>query len=295
MSGVLTVGAVAFIVSAGSASGSATFGGNATLIAAPASVQEHVLTDPNKIFVFFESEHILSASQTVDQAAPGSFDDYNLMTASSVPAGTCVDSWLMQFDPGGLPFPNTAQSDGSVTFDTKILGMDVLDNSLDATDASFGSPTTTYPTGTLERGLEVLNAPSGFTNRSGNPDSFSIDTLGTTAGVHMDTGAHFDQVRVFTQCVPTVSHVIAHKAIVGATYTLKASVSSAQNGIPSGTVDFYVDSTLVGSNTLDPKGKTSITIPVTWTIGKHTATAIYEGDPPTHGTSTSKAVTFTTV
>jgi hypothetical protein len=119
---------------------------------------------------------------------------------TTISAGTCVDSYLLQWDPGGLPFPTSAQADGSVTFDQQILGVEVLDTSLDASD-SLGNPGTSYPTGqNVERGLELIGA--AHVNRSGNPDTFTLSASLTQLTVHLDTGAYFDQVRILVSCGP---------------------------------------------------------------------------------------------
>src|SRR5262252_1010634 len=101
-----------------------TPGGNATVIPAPPSVLEHALTNMTAIYVFFESQAVLPSAQAVDDSAAGTFNDYNSFSPGTIASGTCVDSWFMQFDPGGLPKPLSAQSDGSMTFDTKILGVE---------------------------------------------------------------------------------------------------------------------------------------------------------------------------
>jgi hypothetical protein len=270
-------------------------GGNTTPIAAPPSVLEHALVDPTAIFFFFESETLLPAPQAVDDTAAGSFDDYNTFVPGTISKGTCIDSWFLQFDPGGLPPPETAQSDGSVTFDTKILGVEAIDPSLDATDY-LGASGTTYPTGIpgSERGMEVLNTPTGYMNRSGNPDSFAIDAALTTLSVHMDTGAHFDQFRVFTACNPTVTTVGVRKNNpAGVPVRIRTTVTALNHlpPTPSGTVDFYVDGVLVGSRALNAKGKAFILVSAL-SSGTHTAQVFYLGNPPDDSASSSKVKKF---
>jgi hypothetical protein len=286
------------VLGAAAASASPTPGGSATVIAAPPSVLEHALVSMTAINVFFESETVLPGAQSVDDSAAGTFDDYDAFSASTIASGTCVDSWFMQFDPGGLPKPLSAQSDGSMTFDTQILGVEALDSSLDATDY-LGASGTTYPTGITasERGMEVLHAPSGFVNRSGNPDEFSINAAMTSVSVHMDTGAHFDQFRVLTACNPTVTKITAQKTYpAGVPVQLQAKVaaSSMLPPTPAGQVQFLVDGVSVGTVTLSAKGKASILVSALGP-GKHTAQAVYLGNPPTDSPSKSKVKKFSVV
>jgi len=177
----------------------ATSGAVAILSSPPASVQLHALVSTTNIQGFFEQETTLSAAQPVDTDTPGLVNNVTQLVPTTIASGTCVDSYLLQWDPGGLPFPQTAQADGSVTFDQQILGVEALDASLDGSDA-LGSPSTSYPTGlpAVERGMELIGAT--HTNRSGNPDTFTLSASLKKLTVHMDTGAYFDQVRVLVGC-----------------------------------------------------------------------------------------------
>ena len=186
---------------AGASMPTATSGAVSLLSSPPASVQLHALVSTTAIQGFFEAETTLSSTQPVDTDSAGAVDDVTQLVPTGIASGTCVDSYLLQWDPGGLPQPQTAQADGSVTFDQQILGVEVLDASLDGSDP-LGSPTTSYPTGIPadERGMELIGA--AHTNRSGNPDTFTLSGSLRKITVHMDTGAFFDQVRVLVSCGP---------------------------------------------------------------------------------------------
>lgn len=258
--------------------------------------------------LIYESEQSLSSPQAVDTASPNAYDDATMfdggsnssVPAASIPSGTCVDSWFLNWDPGSPV--SSLQVDGSVTFQTQILGVDALDGSLDATDATFGNPRSTYPTGAAGRGLEVLNAPSGKSNSSGNPDSFSIDSTSTQLTVHGDAdSSDWDQMRVFTACVPTTSTVniiprpINYNASTGEAETLKAVVAkgSVDNGPITGQVDWYIDGNEVASAQLRPStanpsvsnAHVSYTLPPSLTPGYHQIKLVYEGIPPEYGLS----------
>jgi hypothetical protein len=201
---VVAVQAAVLLLLSGVASASstptATSGSLMVLSSPPASVQLHALVSTTDIQGFFEQETTLSSDQSVDTDTSGLVDNVTQLVAATIPSGTCVDSYLLQWDPGGLPQPQTAQADGSVTFDQQILGVEALDASLDASDP-LGPPSTSYPTGlNVERGMELIGA--SHTNRSGNPDTFTLSGSLHKLTVHMDTGAFFDQVRVLVSCGP---------------------------------------------------------------------------------------------
>jgi hypothetical protein len=204
MVGCAVVTCVALLAVPGMAGAStpiATTGAVTILGSPPASVQLHALVSTTAIQGFSEAETVLSSGQPVDTDTPGLVNNVTQLAPATVPSGTCVDSYLLEWDPGGLPQPQTAQADGSVTFDQQILGVEALDASLDASDP-LGSPSTSYPTGipSDERGMELTGA--AHTNRSGNPDTFTLSGSLRKLTVHMDTGAYFDQIRVLVGCGP---------------------------------------------------------------------------------------------
>jgi hypothetical protein len=75
--------------------------------------------------------------------------------------------------------------------------------------------------------------------------------------------------------------------------TLKVTVTSGA-GIPTGTVDLFIEGTLVGSGTLSAAGKLTRVISVTQSVGPHQVWAVYEGAPPQGGShNLPKTLTFT--
>ena len=225
VSGVVVVMTAGILLLPGVASASsnvtATAGAVTMASSPPASVQLHAWVSTTAIQGFFENETTLSTGQAVDTDTPGFVNNVSQLVATTIPAGTCVDSYLLQWDPGGLPPPQTAQADGSVSFDQTILGVEVLDGSLDNSDP-LGSSSTSYPTGlNVERGMELIGA--AHTNRSGNPDTFTLNSSLTKLTVHMDTGAYFDQVRALVSCgppanTPEVSKVLIIPVVAGSAF-----------------------------------------------------------------------------
>ena len=84
---------------------------------------------------------------------------------------------------------------GSVEFDTDILGVIVLDATLDTSDANAGNPGTAYPAGLEFRGMEL--SPASFRDAatlSADRRTLRVDRMGVD-GVH-------DTIRVITVAIP---------------------------------------------------------------------------------------------
>ena len=112
---------------------------------------------------------------------------FNLPTDSGfVPAGTLMSSHFLHGDP-----VTTLTLDGRVRFNGPILGVISSDAGLDFSDAPCGAPGTTYPTGTVFRGLEA-----------GTLDAYAIIAGGFGIQERMDVPSFFDQTRVITRCCP---------------------------------------------------------------------------------------------
>ena len=109
--------------------------------------------------------------------------------------GTAIPGTISgQFDSHFLHFenvPGVISAQGSVTFSSQIIGVAFFANSLDNTDATFGSPGTIYPTTYAFRGL---NAASVFAINN-NILTFNFAAFTPTQDVV--------QLRVLTHSVPT--------------------------------------------------------------------------------------------
>jgi hypothetical protein len=166
------------------------------IISAPTSVVAGQLTSDTIIYGFQETTGI-GSDQEVDDlstATAKTIDDLGDLANGTVTA--TFDSWLFHFNPATGSSGNAVNSTGIVTFDKKILGVIVLDESLDGTDASLGSGSTAYPTGTNWRGLELNATPSTSTDRitvslGNDQKTISFDFLNATTGT--------DQVRLLVE------------------------------------------------------------------------------------------------
>ncbi len=172
-------------------------------ISPPGSVEEGNLQSDTNIFWFFEGQTTLGKNINVDITIPGTYTAGSALTGDTIFAGETVNSYLLHFDPASnAPSGNTAI--GILSFPYPILGIVVLDSSLDATDPILGASGTAYPTGQEWRGLELEPVT--------NPDFFifdvdSITGLGGVAGILFAKNVGIDQVRVIT-AVPIPASVL---------------------------------------------------------------------------------------
>lgn len=121
--------------------GPVTSGNVVQLAGAPASLRNGHLESNMNAFLFRESSIASTGSYSADMGGFG--------------AGAAVNSWYVHFDPIGSN--SIVDPDGmfiSFTFETEILGIDYMSDSLSAGDAMFGNDLTEYRTGDLLRGTE---------------------------------------------------------------------------------------------------------------------------------------------
>jgi hypothetical protein len=159
---------------------------------APSSVVQGQLENNTSIYWFSEGQHNLSSDLAVDIAAPGTYDDVNDLptTKPVISSGTSLRSYYFHFDPVGTG-STVRNATGTLTFENDILGILLLDASLDGTDALFSLSGTTYPSGMNYRGLEY--------GRTGYDDSVTIDIDLRTLNLDLfASNAGVDQLRVLT-------------------------------------------------------------------------------------------------
>ncbi|MEO8661480.1 MAG: PEP-CTERM sorting domain-containing protein [Bryobacteraceae bacterium] len=102
----------------------------------------------------------------------------------TIPMGTKIDAYIIHADT--LALAGTIFT-GSVTFDTPILGIYVSDTTLDFSDGlaqTYGSPIVTYPTGFVNRGLEL--PPGGNDSIILSPDHRTVTLTLNTSGTSLD-------------------------------------------------------------------------------------------------------------
>ena len=106
--------------------------GSAVEIGAPASVMPGDLIAPS-IYVFDEQQNRnLPQDVPVDVIPPSRVKNPGDLAANAmIPQGTCVSSHYLQFEPGGAAATTVT---GGAEFDQDILGVAVLQATLDATN-----------------------------------------------------------------------------------------------------------------------------------------------------------------
>ena len=168
----------------------------------PGSVQEGQLQADDTIFWFKEGTFTLMSPVHVDITTTGSYTEGSTLTGGNIATGTTVNSYFLHFDPTGQPSDGKIAI-GTFSFPNPILGIIVLDASLDATDTLLGASGTIYPTGEKWRGLEV--GPGVDVD---SPDTIIYDAdywnVGAITEVIFAKGVGIDQVRAITAVpIPT--------------------------------------------------------------------------------------------
>jgi len=98
-----------------------------------------------------QDDFVLPSAVTVDISEPGYYESNYNRTSKTIPAGTGVDSYFIFFDPVGS---QESTSSGSITMGSEIVGLIVLDATLNTTDRILGRTGTAYATGQGSRGFE---------------------------------------------------------------------------------------------------------------------------------------------
>jgi hypothetical protein len=157
----------------------------------PPSVQPGDLESKSAIFAFQERQMVtLSTNTNVDITRPGTYSNFGSLSPGAIPAGTVVDSYFIHSSTLANA-PNGVRLKGFVTFAQPILGLLVLDNSLNNTDGILGSAGTLYPTGTLHRGFE------------NDGDSLTLSADKRTVFIAIAVAEPGDQLRVLTSASPS--------------------------------------------------------------------------------------------
>jgi hypothetical protein len=189
-----TLGLLAAAALAGSAGATiVSTSGQMTLISPPPSVDIGALQSNTTMYAFDEQQCVrTSVDLPVDITVPGTYDDSSDLTPGVIPAGTLVSSHFVNADKVGIQHP-PIQLEGSIVTDADILGIAILQHSLNVTDV-LGAPGTIYPTGKFGRGLNL-----------DEQNDFVIEQIDKrTVVVHSQVRIHTDQVRVITRCAETL-------------------------------------------------------------------------------------------
>ncbi len=207
-------------VVAGTATAGAVIGstsGAVVLVAAPPSVVPGAFESPSSIFAFNERQGLtLASSLGVDISTAGVYDQISDIHPSTLAAGTVVDSHFLH---GDNTTTGTVFRSGTVTFPTQIIGVMVTVRKLNGSDI-LGAPGTVYPTGNINRNLEIGEAPL--------PDIIILPDL-RTVQVNLNIGFGFDQVRILTRhnSLPIANAGGPYAAAEGTPVTLAGTASDA--------------------------------------------------------------------
>ena len=154
-------------------------------IAKPADASLGAIESNDLIRLWLESTQVLSSDfNGLDASGAGTYNNNGDLNGGSIASGTNVSSYMLHFDTVGSQSHNYS---GSVTFKQRILGVIVLDNSLNGSDATFGAGTTFY-TGN-NRGWE-------------SQESFTIEVGEYEISVSGQVSSPLDEYRVITEGVP---------------------------------------------------------------------------------------------
>ena len=176
--------------------------GNVVLIDPPASVVLSRFEDNTNVQLFVEKSGFrLPASVTVDVTAAGIVDAASDLTPGQIAAHSLVDSYLLHADPVGYGNPVVTYQ-GTVTFDSPILGAMVRAVSLSSSDHMLGSATTNYIPPTVFRGFEGPGFPATAAVVS---DTLDLSADFRTLSFLFHTTSQYDQIRVITAAVPEAS------------------------------------------------------------------------------------------
>jgi hypothetical protein len=166
------------------------------VIPAPPSVLPGAIQSQTDAVLFQESVSTLASPLALDIAGPGLYTNASPNAPGTIPAATQVASYMIHHESVANVFSSVLVS---YTFPNPILGVITSDSLLDATDTTLGNPSTSYPTGLANRGLEL---PFAITPDavfwSGNQVFFQVES---------NTAAVLDQLRVITS-VPEPSTLL---------------------------------------------------------------------------------------
>ncbi len=168
-------------------------GGMAVQVAPPATVLPGLNMGP-AIQAFDELQNVvLPVDLAVDARGtnpPTLLDSEDDVSPGKIPAGTCVSSHYIHYDPNGA-----GAATGGVEFDGPILGVAVLPDTLDATNV-LGWPWTTYPAD-ADAGTCLVGANTCAPELTGAADVVRVGMR--RVEVDFSAGNPGDRVRVITR------------------------------------------------------------------------------------------------
>jgi hypothetical protein len=191
-----------------------------SIISAPGDIRNGVMESNTEVVAFPELQNValgadLSVNISVPGATPASPVDDNFSPAV-IPAGSLVSSYFLHCDRVGSSTANPTNFVGSLTFDTDVLGLIILQDELNATHALPGLAGTQY---SLTGGLEI-NSTAAFDAITLSPDRRTVTFDFRDANAP-------DDVRIITAAVPEPSSLclamIGAAAMIGLRYRRRRS------------------------------------------------------------------------
>jgi hypothetical protein len=167
----------------------AGFTGTVSVISPPASVVVNSGLESNTSTYFFTEQQnlVLPSGVAVNITTPGLYNSNGSLTPGTIVAGTSVDSYYLHTDPVGAP-TSAINYAGSVTFDTQILGVIILDAQFNASNGLLGAPGTLYSAS--GQGLEL--------GTTAGDDNVTLSADGKTLSYNLETSTAADDIRVIT-------------------------------------------------------------------------------------------------
>lgn len=184
--------------------------------APPADVSSNQWESNTIIRAFDERQQlVLPQDLAVDVTVPGTSPSATSTNLSpgTIPAGTRINSYALHYDVVGTrATDNALEATGSVTFGEDILGIIVLSEDLNSSNALLGLPGVTY-SGGPDHGLEIN--PAG----GGTSDVITLEPDDRTVTLDLFNASFADDLRVIT-AAPSTTAVPLPRALLPGTAML---------------------------------------------------------------------------
>lgn len=186
--------------------------GAVSIVSPPTDISTGATESDTVILAFAERQNVtLPADVAADITVPGTSPSGGVqhLSPGTIAAGTGINSYFIHFDVVGTPAPTSAiPATGSVSFDSDVLGLIVLDAKLNATHTFPGMPGTTYSTG---GGLEIVGGGAG----TGANDQVTLSADRRTVTFNFRDAESPDDIRIITSVPEPSTLGLVFSASVG--------------------------------------------------------------------------------